>query len=88
MTTRLTLSAMGLIFGTLPSGWVWAGTAYEYDSLHRLVLVTYDDGAWIRYEYDAVGNRVLDVMNSTPNVGYLYNQRRTRRQRQRAAYAG
>ncbi|MCK4341970.1 MAG: hypothetical protein KAY37_09635 [Phycisphaerae bacterium] len=45
---------------------------YEYDELHRLIHVTYDDGAWIRYEYDAVGNRVLDVMNSTPGVGYLY----------------
>ena len=45
---------------------------YEYDELHRLIHVTYDDGAWIRYEYDAVGNRLLDVMNSTPGVGYLY----------------
>ncbi len=45
---------------------------YEYDDLHRLIHVTYDDGAWIRYEYDAVGNRLLDVSNSTPGVGYLY----------------
>jgi|GEM_PF-6427414 len=45
---------------------------YEYDELHRLIHVTYDGGAWIRYEYDAVGNRLLDVMNSEPGVGYLY----------------
>jgi hypothetical protein len=60
------------------AAWCLAGTSaadttnYEYDNLHRLVHVTYESGAWIHYAYDAVGNRLLDVMNSTPNVGYVY----------------
>ena len=56
----------------VPSSLAETTVTYEYDELHRLTYVTYDDGSWIRYEYDAVGNRVLDVMNSTPGVGYLY----------------
>jgi YD repeat-containing protein len=30
---------------------------YEYDYLHRLTKVTYDDGTSIFYSYDASGNR-------------------------------
>ncbi|MCK4660483.1 MAG: hypothetical protein KAV82_13255 [Phycisphaerae bacterium] len=45
---------------------------YQYDELHRLIDVTYDDGAWIHYEYDAVGNQLLEVMNPDADVGYLH----------------
>jgi len=48
-----------------------AAITYEYDRLHRLVRVTYDDGAVIVYEYDAVGNRILRVTNTDPNTVYL-----------------
>jgi YD repeat-containing protein len=32
---------------------------YEYDALGRLNKVTYSDGTYQRYFYDAAGNRVL-----------------------------
>ena len=48
-----------------------AGVTYEYDRLHRLKQVTYDDGTAIVFDYDAAGNRTLRVMNSDPNTVYL-----------------
>ena len=41
-----------------------ASITYQYDALNRLVQVTYADGSAIVYEYDAVGNRTLRVVNS------------------------
>jgi YD repeat-containing protein len=49
-----------------------AAIAYQYDDLHRLTRVTYDDGSAIVYDYDAVGNRMLRVINTNPNTVYLY----------------
>jgi YD repeat-containing protein len=36
---------------------------YAYDSLNRLIKVTYDDGGIVEYEYDAAGNitRVIET---------------------------
>jgi hypothetical protein len=34
----------------------WAIT-YEYDALGRVKKVTYDDGSYVVYAYDAAGNR-------------------------------
>ena len=39
-----------------------AVVTYEYDPLHRLTKVIYDDGTSITYEYDAAGNRVSVVV--------------------------
>ena len=43
------------IFAMAPA---WAIT-YEYDELGRLVKVTYDNGKYVEYVYDAAGNRTL-----------------------------
>jgi YD repeat-containing protein len=50
---------------------VVAAITYEYDGLHRLKRVTFDDGTAIVFEYDAVGNRTLRVMNSDAATVYL-----------------
>jgi YD repeat-containing protein len=39
-----------------------SSTTYEYDRLQRLTKVSYDNGAVVRYEYDAVGNRARSVV--------------------------
>jgi len=49
----------------------WPTITYDYDALHRLTRVTYDDGSAILYEYDAVGNRTLRVINGDPSSVYL-----------------
>lgn len=48
-----------------------AAITYEYDGLHRLTKVTYDDGTAVLFEYDAVGNRTMRVMSGDPNYVYL-----------------
>ncbi len=42
----------------LASAPAWAIT-YEYDALGRVTKVTYDDGSYVVYAYDAAGNRTL-----------------------------
>jgi YD repeat-containing protein len=39
----------------------YATTSYTYDSLNRLIRVTYADGSVIRYTYDAAGNRLIQT---------------------------
>lgn len=41
-----------------------ATTSYTYDSLRRLIRVTYADGSVIRYTYDAAGNRLIQINHS------------------------
>lgn len=36
--------------------------SYQYDAAGRLVVVTYDDGAEIRFTYDANGNRLSRIV--------------------------
>jgi YD repeat-containing protein len=48
-----------------------SAVTYQYDDLHQLVRVTYDNGSAIVYEYDAVGNRTLRVINGIAGTGYL-----------------
>ncbi len=38
-----------------------SGTTYNYDNLHRLTRVVYDNGTVITYTYDEVGNRTKRV---------------------------
>ncbi len=42
----------------LASASAWA-TTYEYDELGRVKKVTYDDGSYVIYAYDAAGNRTV-----------------------------
>jgi RHS repeat-associated protein len=48
-------------------------TQYGYDSLGRLVEVTYPDGRTVRYAYDALGNR-LSMVTPEGETVYSYDQ--------------
>ncbi|MBQ7776741.1 MAG: RHS repeat protein [Lachnospiraceae bacterium] len=40
---------------------------YEYDALNRVIKVTYEDGSYVEYAYDANGNILsVDVYNANP----------------------
>ena len=39
---------------------------YEYDDLGRITRVIYPSGVYVKYYYDAVGNRILKLENSFP----------------------
>lgn len=59
---RVVLSLAAVILLSGLSMRVDAATAlYTYDSLHRLIRVTYADGSVIRYTYDAAGNRLIQT---------------------------
>ena len=47
----------GVVAVTLAAAPAWA-KSYEYDALGRVTKVTYDDGSYVIYAYDAAGNRV------------------------------
>ena len=46
-------------------------TSYVYDSLNRLVLVTYSDNSSVSYEYDGFGNRVREVYSNGDIKEYI-----------------
>lgn len=50
------LSSLLLVLGWMGSS---LAATYAYDKLNRLILVTYDDGSRLVYDYDAAGNIVL-----------------------------
>lgn len=65
---QLTVLTSLLVLGAAS---VLAAITYEYDGLHRLTQVTYEDGSAILFEYDAVGNRTVRVINSDPGTVHL-----------------
>ncbi len=50
--------ALGAAAALMMAATAMAATTYEYDSLGRIIKVTYDNGAWVQYAYDANGNRI------------------------------
>jgi YD repeat-containing protein len=52
---------------TLALAFPAAADEYQYDSLGRLIRVTYDNGAVVQYSYDAAGNRTTVVANLNLN---------------------
>lgn len=54
---RLVLS-LALTIAALTAAPAMAIT-YEYDALGRVTKMTYDDGSYVQYQYDAAGNRTV-----------------------------
>ncbi|MCW4052179.1 MAG: hypothetical protein NWE78_03080, partial [Candidatus Bathyarchaeota archaeon] len=47
-------------------------TKYGYDSLNQLLNVTYPSGDLVQYEYDGMGNRIIETINGIPTF-YSYD---------------
>jgi YD repeat-containing protein len=56
---RYAIQILGLLALLSPSAFA---VSYQYDALHRLTKVTYDNGVEITYDYDAVGNRTARTL--------------------------
>lgn len=54
---RIGVVAVAVVLGSLAPAAAWA-VSYEYDALGRITKVTYDDGSYVVYTYDAAGNRI------------------------------
>ncbi len=52
-----------------------AVTSYSYDSLDRLISVTYSDGSSVAYEYDALNNRTKETYSTGDVKDYVYNEK-------------
>ena len=50
-----------------------AETTYTYDSLDRLLSVTYSDGSTVTYEYDALNNRTKEIYSNGDIKDYVYD---------------
>lgn len=49
-----------ITFALIASAPVLAGTTvYQYDSLGRVIKITYANGSSVTYAYDKLGNRIL-----------------------------
>lgn len=48
-------------------------THYLYDSLDRLISVTYGDGSGVSYEYDALNNRTKEIYSNGDVKDYVYD---------------
>lgn len=60
------LTVVGVYCSNVP---VYAET-YEYDCLNRVTKVSYEDGSYVEYDYDANGNiKRSEVRNSTTSEG-------------------
>ncbi len=46
------------------------GVSYTYDQLNRMIGAVYSDGTIISYEYDNVGNRVIQSVTQTPKANF------------------
>ena len=63
---RLAFAVFAVAALTL-GGFAFAGNdTYQYDSLGRLVSVTYADGSSISYTYDSAGNRTAITQTAAP----------------------
>ena len=52
-----------------------AETTYTYDSLDRLLSVTYSDGSSVTYEYDALNNRTKETYSNGDVKDYVYDKK-------------
>ena len=50
-----------------------AVTLYSYDSLDRLLSVTYSDGSSVSYEYDSLNNRTKETYSNGDVKDYVYD---------------
>jgi len=52
-----------------------AATLYSYDSLDRLISVTYSDGTSVTYEYDALNNRTKETYSNGDVKDYVNDEK-------------
>ena len=69
MNKRIQLIALTAL-AVLGTTGVVAAITYEYDNLHRLTRIAYEDASAIAYDYDAAGDRTTPVINAMPNTVY------------------
>ena len=50
-------------------------TLYSYDSLDRLISVTYSDGSSVNYEYDALNNMTKETFSNGDVRDYVYDDK-------------
>ena len=66
----LSLATGLLIIGLAIATGYANGVSYTYDQLNRLVRIVNPDGTIITYEYDDVGNRVIQNVIQTPKANF------------------